>query len=407
MKFAFVDGEKIAVCEDGNVQKFDSKYVVNYRETAIKSAKSREWKTQGKASRLMDEDYYFERENGANAEVFIRGVALTEKENELVYAASVNDSSVIYKKDLLDEEKTESHVVSSNSEEFMSVSRNRNGGMLAAIQRDPVAADIAVFEQDGGDYKCVTGGDSLDENPAFDTDGKSVLFNSYGVGRDANNNFIKYLPSELFRLDLSTLNVDTVASDRNFSYIKPLPDGEGNLYCIKKPDSEKTERNPLLQILLIPVRIVQGIAGFISAFVMCFSGKPLVDGQSAQSLGGDATKNGKYDRKKVFINNNLLNVDEQLKKNKKQENYGFIPQSWKLIKIDKDGNETELTGGVADFCFTDDGNGKRAVIFTNGKHIFTLTDEGKRKKLADADFCLKVGGTPSPADESNDLFGLI
>lgn len=104
----------------------------------------------------------------------------------------------------------------------------------------------------------------------------------------------------------------------------------------QKPGSEKTGGNPIVEILMIPVRIVQAIAGFISAFVMCFSGKSLVSGQSGRSAIGDgsAAKKG-GDAKKVFINNNLLNVDKELKKNKKQEDYGFIPSSWKIVRLGK------------------------------------------------------------------------
>lgn len=92
-------------------------------------------------------------------------------------------------------------------------------------------------------------------------------------------------------------------------------------------------------------------------FVMCFTGKPLVSGQSGRSVdaGGGAAKNGKADAKKIFINNNLLNVDKELKKNKKQEDYGFIPASWKIVRLGKDGKgETEIAAGAADFCIVEE-----------------------------------------------------
>ena len=107
--------------------------------------------------------------------------------------------------------------------------------------------------------------------------------------------------------------------------------------------------------------------------------------------------------KKVFINNNLLNVDKELKKNKKQEDYGFIPSSWKLVKLARGGEaEKELASGVADFCLVEE-NGKKEFVYTNGKHIFSGEEGQKRKKLTDVDFCLKVGsmGDAKAADERN------
>lgn len=75
----------------------------------------------------------------------IHGVALTEDENRIVYAFSVNDSSGIYSKLLDDEIRTEAHIVSANDVEFMSVSYNSDGEMLAAVQVDSVTSRIALF----------------------------------------------------------------------------------------------------------------------------------------------------------------------------------------------------------------------------------------------------------------------
>ena len=406
MRFVFSDGEKLGVYDDGKIRKFESTYITRYRETATKSAKNKEWKTQGHAAQMMSEGYYWnEREESVTAA--IHGVALTEEDNKIVYAFSVNNSSGIYSKLLDDEIKTEAHIVSANDVEFMSVSYAADGEMLAAVQVDSVTSRIALFPKNSGDYKCVTGGDSLDENPSFDSTENCVLFNSYGVGRDANNNFIEYMPSEVYRLNLSTLDVELVVSDPKFSYIKPLADPKGDIYCIKKPGSEKTGGNPIVEILMIPVRIVQAIAGFISAFVMCFSGKSLVSGQSGRSAIGDgsAAKKG-GDAKKVFINNNLLNVDKELKKNKKQEDYGFIPSSWKIVRLGKNGApDTEIASGAADFCLVEE-DGKTKFVYTNGKHIFSVEEGQKRQKLADTDFCLKVGGI-ARAHSDGKLFALI
>lgn len=199
--------------------------------------------------------------------------------------------------------------------------------------------------------------------------------------------------------------METVVSDEKNSYIKPVEDEEGNLYCIRKPGKEKTGGNPVVEILLIPVRIVQAIAGFISAFVMCFTGKNLVSGGSGRAVdsGGGAAKNGRPNAGKAFINNNLLNVDKELKKNKKQEDYGFIPSSWKLVRIGPDRKEAaEIASGVADFCLVRE-NGEKTIVYTNGRHIFSIREGEKRKKLVDTDFCLKVGSV-FPAASSDQLY---
>lgn len=413
MKFVFVDGEKICLYQDGKIEKFESGYISRYRENSLRAEKNKAWK---KSSDKMLYDDYFELEERGEVVANIHAAAPTEEENKIVYAFSVNDTSGVYYKYLDDEKKTEAHLLSSNEENFLSLSVYADGEMLGTVQSAPDTSSIAVFSKNGGDYKRLTGGDSLDENPVFDRFG-NVLFNSYGIGRDANNVFLTYLPSEVYRLNLHTLETELVVTDEKFSYIKPIEDSAGNLYCIRKPGYEKEHGNPLLEILLIPVRILQAIVGFVSAFVMCFAGKPMVSGEGKIPGQGSAAKNGKADPKKIFIHNNLVNVEKELKRNRKTEEQGFIPRSWKLVRLDKnaEGNfdrceEYELASGVADY-FLKEENGVKTLVYTNGRRIFSVTDEGtggRKEKLADTDFCIKLGGLyPSEKAENDGLFDLL
>ncbi len=395
MKIGFSDGEKIGVFENGKKTLFSCSYIEKYKENALRSVKNKEWK---KSTDLMiDDAYYFETPDETQVRAGVNCVSPTSEENNFLFSFSVGINSGIYSKTTDDEEKTESHFVSSGELEFGALYVSSKYGILGGVQTDSVAANIAQFEKNG-DFKYLTGGDSLDENPSFDTDGK-ILFNSYAVGRDANNAFITYLPSEIYRLDPVTQQMEELIFDDRYSYIKPVADDKGNIYCIRKPAAEKQEGNVFLDILLIPVRIVQAIVGFISAFVLCFAKKPMVNGQSARSIGnGEAAKNG-ADGKKVWINNNLINIEKELKRNKKREEYGFIPRNWVLVRLEpnQDGSfegckEYDLAFGVADFALLEE-NGEKKLVYTNGKRVLLLHDygdHGKKEKLFETDFCLRV-----------------
>jgi hypothetical protein len=88
-----------------------------------------------------------------------------------------------------------------------------------------------------------------------------------------------------------------------------------------------------------------------------------------------------------------------VQKNKKSDEYGFIPKSWKLVRLDPsaDGSfeeweEFELAKGVADYVLYEE-NGVNTLIYTNGKQVFKITDKGDggtKEKLFDTDFCVKV-----------------
>ena len=401
MKFVFTDGEKIGIYTDGKTEKVDSRYITNYREKALQTEKNREWKKNSDRM-LYEEDFMFNDVSNGQVNAVLHDVAFTNEENKLIYAFSVNETSGIYYKYLDDETKIEAHVISSNEVKFLSLTTGENK-MLAALQTDEVRSNIAVFEKkDGeytGDYTCITGGDSFDENPVFYGSDK-ILFNSYGIARDAMNEFLEYTPSEIYSMDLSTLEIETLLFSDRYSYIKPIIDDKGNLYCIRKPAREKSGGNLFLDILLIPVRIIQGIIGFISAFVMCFAGKPMVGGREYGNNSMARRKN--ENSAKLFVNNNLINVEKELKNNRKMQDGGFIPKSWVLVKLEKaengkyqDGKEYDLAYGVADFCLLKEktDNGGTKLLYTNGRHVFEIKDygtSGEKNKLFDTDSCLHI-----------------
>ena len=402
MRFLFIDGEKLGVFENGKTTVYESSYIQNYRENARRTEKNRAWKK--KTDIMMEEGYYFG-EDGERIHAEIRSASFTTEENKIVYVLSVNELSRICYKYLDDKEKTEAHVISSNEVEFTSFTVNQDGDVVGAVRTGEDSSDIVVFSKDGGDYKLVTSGDSLDENPFVDRDGK-LLFNSYGIGRGEDNEFITYVPSEIFRYDLQTMEIDAVLTDERYSFVKPMTDSEGNLYCIRKPGAEKKRENIFLQILLIPVRIVEAIIGFISMFVTIFAGKPLVSGKS-NGIGG-AAKNGK-DRRQMFINNQFVNVEQEIKRNRKSEDGGFIPREWKLVKFApktddfESGYELveELASGVADYCLTEE-KGKTAVVYANGQRVIALCKENgkwQKKKLVKTDCCLKVSAFYGKTEE--------
>ncbi len=415
MKFVFADGEKLGVYTDGKTELFESSYITRFRENTIRGKKNKEWKKS--TDRMMYDDYFdADRFGEDGVSAVIHAVALTTVDNNFLYAFSVNETSGVYYKFTDDEAKTEAHALSSNDVDFVSLTTCEDGSILGAAQTDEYTARIAVFSRDGGDYKCLTGGDSFDENPYFDGRG-NILFNSYAIGRDGMGAFVRYMPSEIYRLNPRTLQLDTPVSDPAYSFIKPMTDKAGDLFCIRKPGTDKEKKNPLIEILLIPVRIVQAIVGFISTFVMCFSGKPLVDGNGKGRTTGDgsAAKNGP--NRKVVIHNQILNVEKEMKKNSKSktEDYGFIPRSWKLVKLKGDNDDfsdgsfdkssaEELASGVGDFCIVND-NGEEKLVYTNGRHIFELRNENgawKRKKLLDTEFCLRIGSIVRCAGKDND-----
>lgn len=388
-KFLFADGNEVCLYDDGKITKCNSRFIENYKNTTLNVERSRSWKHSGEGAQFrgdvrpgQDDISFSER---------INGVYFTGDEAEAAYSFTVNQTSGIYKMRFDDEKAAEVHIINSIDYEFSGGCLDCSSGMLAtSVKRNYCNSDIALFDMKSGDYKVITDGDTLDEDPFIcPDDGNIIYFSSRGAGRDGNGNFAGYSPAAVCRLNISALEVDEVAVSEKYSFVKPVYHG-GKLYAIKIPAKEKGA-NPLIEIILIPFRIIQAIANFINVFVTAFTGKSLASG------GGNPAKGRKYDSREEFVKGNIINAEKEMKKNAKKNkgDYGFIPLSWQLVEVE---SEKVIKSGIADYDILSDGT----VIATNGRRIFAIKD-GKCTKIADTEKCLCVSAKHNSSKKS-DLF---
>ena len=389
IKFSYADGTEICDYADGNITKRQSKFIENYKNNALNAERAKSWKHSGEGAMFRGDV-----RPGEEREVFRASVNGVYPLNdcETVYSFSINGTSGIYKTDTGNEKSPEVHIISSVDGEFSGGCLDADKGILVcSVARNDINADIAVFDTATGDYKTVTDGDTFDYDPFISPDNANIIyFASRGAGRDANGNFVKYSNASICKMDLSALTVEEAVSSEKLNYIKPVF-FDGKLYAITTPGKEK-KTNPVLEILLIPFRIVQAIANFINAFVTMFTGKSLASG------GSNPAKGREFDSRKEYIKGNLINYETELKNNarKKDKDYGFIPSSWKLVEVE---SGSVIKSGVADYDILEDGT----FIVTNGRRIFAVKD-GKTQKLCNTEKCLVLGCRHSSRGRS-DLFG--
>ena len=389
-KFVYTDGDKFGVFDGEKTKLYESEYILRYREYAENRTKNDEWKFGGEGARFRgDYDVYRSRQEKIYA--YINGVQWDHE--KVIYSFTVNASSGVYRKDIQNEKAREEHILTSSDEEFLSL--HKAGDTLAVTVRgNDVTSSIGTLNISSGELKTLTDGDSRDANAYFS--GDEIYFDTAGVGRDSEGNFSgRYSPSEICALNLDTLEIKEVLRDDKFSLIKPKTDKNGNLYYIKRPVKEKRGGNPLIEMLLIPVRIFQALVMFVQFFVIAFTGKSLTSG------GDNPAKGRSQSSRKTYVDGNLIEAEKELKRNKKTKDkeYGFIPLSWKLVKRTGEKEEV-LKSGICDFALSSDGG----VFCTNGRHIFYLKD-GSSKKIADTESCLCVA-TESQAQAQSGPFAL-
>lgn len=375
-KFLFSDANDLCLYDGGNIKKIHSKFIENYKNVAMNVERAKSWKHSGEGAQFRG-DVRAETD-GTAFETSISGINFTSDENEAVYSFTINSTSGIYRAKLDGEKAEETHVINSVDYTFSGGSSDVASNTLAvSLGRNYFNADIAIFDLNSGDYKTVTEGDTLDTDPFISPDDANVIyFSSRGVGRDGRGNFAKFSNASVCRLDLNALEIDEIAVSDKYSYIKPVLHG-GKLYALRIPAGEK-KPNPLIEILLIPFRILQAIVNFINVFVRAFTGKSLASGGSNPAKGRD------YDSRELYVRGNLINAEKEMKKNAKKSkgDYGFIPLSWQIVEVE---SGKAIKGGIADYDVLSDGT----IIATNGRRIFSIKD-GKCVKLADTEKCLCV-----------------
>ncbi len=393
-KFSYADGDKIGYFDGEKGDVYDSEYILRYKRYAESKTKNDEWKYGGEGARYRgDYDTYRNRKEKIIA--YVNGAQIEEE--KVTYAFTVNGSSGVYRKNVLNVKDPEEHIYSSSDVEILSV---QGGGAEYAVTvcSDGVTSKIGTLNPANSELKTLTDGDSRDQNPSFSpVDPDLIFFDSAGVGRDANGNFTgQFAPSGIYSIRLSSMEIREEFSDGKYSYIKPGQAKDGALYCIRRPNREKRSGNPFLEILLIPVRIVQALVMFVQFFVTVFTGK----GLTSETTGGvNPAKGRDNDRKKLYVDGNLIEAEKELKRNKKfkDREYGFIPLTWKLVRLEN-GSATVLESGVCDFALCSDGG----IYTTNGRHIYYCKD-GKSRKVLDTQMCLSIS-TQAMRAQSDDLF---
>lgn len=395
-KIVFSDGDSIRVLDEGEEGTYASQYIADYRERMRRMVKNKEWKHSGMGAMFRgDTMSEVGMDSETRVDAYINSVHAAG-EDKVLYTFTVNQTSGVIEKTLSAKKDGERFILHTNDGELLSSDYNvTDGKFVAELKRGEISSDLVLLDTERGDYVSITDGDSRDENPSFSKKRSGViLYDSLAAGRNARGEFVEYAPAAVYEYDLNTLDLKEIRASEKYSYIKPVEDENGDIYCIRKPAKERERHNPVVEILLIPYRLLMAIVNFIQIFVVFFTGKTMTGGGNNPAKGRDT------DSRQMIIRGNVIEVDKEIARNKKfkDKDLAFIPASWKLVRI-RGGEEEEMKSGICDFSLAEGG-----VVCTNGRKVFFLKD-GKSEKIAEGELVLNVA-TVTRAPESGDLFDL-
>lgn len=215
-KFVFTDGDKIGVFDGEKTALYESEYILRYREYSGTRVKNDEWKYTGEGARFRG-DYDTYRAKKETVRAYVNSVQIEGE--KVVYAFTVNGSSGVYRKDVADEKAREEHILSSSDSEILTLHRGAENTYAVTVRGDGVTSHIGILYGANSELKTLTDGDTRDQNAYFSaTERNTLLFDSAGVGRDADGNFSgKYAPAVICSLDFGTMEIKEIFGEKELS----------------------------------------------------------------------------------------------------------------------------------------------------------------------------------------------
>lgn len=385
------DGEREHPVPSGVLER----YLSGVRERAKKN----EWKENGSGALFMGSSGASDPES-AVASVRSKIACVGFDGDRLLYSLKIDDVCGLYSKRSF-RDLDEGMVLSDGKQRYGEFDVNSRGDLCVSIS---FAGEAHIGIKRESDPECVqiTEGESFESSPVWSkVDENIIYYSSAGLEkravvdendrRSSDNDVITSAvlaaimnaePEErnrsafaLYSIDCKSGAIDELRADRKYDFVKPRAARDGSLYYIKKPFDEsagKKRGGCLLDIITAPVKLIGAIIGFFNVFTIKYSGKNLTS-------TGTNTKAKRRSDDQIYIDGNLISATRELKANADRgEKYpGFVPRSFELHRISRDGEDTIVKKGVIAYTLRGD-----SVIYSNGSSVVLLSQDGSETLLS-------------------------
>jgi hypothetical protein len=257
------------------------------------------------------------------------------------------------------------------------VCHREKGTLAVSLARGDGSANLAFSDDEGRHWNHVTGGDSVDQSPAWIPGSeRKIVFQSAGVGRSPQGQRLAIGPYAIESLDLdSDGKVQTLLEDKDRDLLLPRMTKDGDLLFIRRPYKQEGQHTLsftqfLWDVLLLPFRVVLTILHIINFFSVMFSGQPLATAFGAQ-------RRGPQQQQFLMLWGHMLDTKTALSKAPKDQPGALVPKDWQLVRRDAGGRETVLAENVLSYDVAAGGQ----IVLTNGSAVFVLDKEGRREKV--------------------------
>jgi len=244
--------------------------------------------------------------------------------------------------------------------------------LILAAQHANGSAHLEVYDDEGTRRGAITDGDCVDASPSL-VPGRSrtVVYQSSGVARHPQLGHVMAIGHACVHLlDYGSGRMEVLLDDAKHDFVAPRMDAHGVLYAIRRPALKPQHERAgaaLKDALLMPLRLLKAIFGYLNFFSMVYGKEPL------RSAGGPRTPELDQDLGTLWLHGRMIELSKA--RNDPQYAGNLVPGSWELVRRVRAGAPIEvLARHVAGFDVRDDGR----IVFTNGYDILELDGAGKR-----------------------------
>ncbi|MCR9198722.1 MAG: hypothetical protein NXI04_08770 [Planctomycetaceae bacterium] len=312
-------------------------------------------------------------------------VAPGDHPSEIYYVLDLGAVGGLFSYDIDLEEET--RLMHSQAFQARDLSRHPTDRRIAvSVIRDDGTMGLSITRHDGLFGKGVSLSDTIDEAPSWVPDGSAKLvFQSAAIGRNEAGAAVGQSTRRIELLDLEAEQITNLTEEDDFDLLQPRMLSDGSLLYIRRPYRSSHQKPPALletlqDIVYFPFRLARTAVYFFNFMSMAFSGKPLM------TAGLQPQKNQDQDPWLVLYGHTIDTRKAMANGADKDPDRPLVPKDWELIKRSADGRQSVLTSGVASFDADPDGR----VVYSNGRGVYLLNEDGKSTMLGKGDLVQKV-----------------
>lgn len=356
---------------DAKPRLVQSPYATNVHEKAIRAQQRNSWKSQG-GGFLAGPALWG---SGAAAQgpqpVLVTSISRGENPGHIIYSVESGPLCALLAAENFGAE--EKRLWNNSNLKLQHVRSNPKTGDLAfSLVHANGTANLGIKLKDESGIKELTEGDSVDTSPQWLAgEGRKIIYQSAGVGRDRQGNYLALGPFSLQELDLDSAEITTLMEDEQTDFLSPRVDEQGTLYFIRRPYAPAKPVSIFhvaKDLILFPFRLLYALFQYFNFFSMLYAGKKL-------NTAGDSRARH-LDMKQMMLWGNMI----QAQQSGGEEAADLVPASWQLIRRKADGTEDVLAKNVLAYDLDDSGD----IVYSNGNAIFRLTAAGKRERILSA-----------------------